>query len=92
VSFRILVPGKQFVLVRIAPFGTNPAPATPIIMRHNTTTSYDWWINVKLPPGNYEYVYEIENGKQIYDPYGRWDGDYGSRFSLSHTNSVVHID
>jgi 1,4-alpha-glucan branching enzyme len=85
VSFRILVPGKPFVLVRIAPFGTNPATVAPIVMRHNTATSSDWWINVKLPAGNYEYVYEIENGKKIYDPYGRWNGEFGSRFSTDST-------
>ncbi len=79
-SFRIRVPGKDYVLLRIAPLGQNPATASPIVMRRATLNN-EWWINVRLPKGTYEYLYEIENNKLIYDPWGRWNGTNGSRFS-----------
>lgn len=83
-SFRIRVPGKEYVLLRIAPLGQNPVNASPIVMRR-ATLNHEWWINVKLPKGTYEYVYEIENGKTIFDPWGRWNGNLGSRFSTDST-------
>ncbi|MDI6779969.1 MAG: alpha-amylase family glycosyl hydrolase [Bacteroidota bacterium] len=80
-SFRILVPNKDYVLLKIAPLGQPPALAEPIVMRC-ANDSTNWWINVKLIPGTYEYLYEIENGKTIYDPWGRWNGENGSRFTI----------
>lgn len=80
-TFRLRVTGKDYVLLRIAPLGQNPATVPPIVMRH-ATNPVDWWMNVKLDSGTYEYLYEIENGKMIYDPWGRWNGQYGSRFTI----------
>src|ERR1043166_8346085 len=93
-TFRLRVTWKDYVLVRIAPLGNPVATAAPVVMRHATNNA-DWWMNVKLAPGTYEYVYEIENGKQIYDPWGRYDGTYGSRFTvgpagLTDDNYVWH--
>jgi 1,4-alpha-glucan branching enzyme len=79
-SFRIRVPGKDYVLLRIAPLGQNPVSASPIVMRRATVNN-EWWMNLKLAKGTYEYLYEIENNKMIYDPWGRWNGTNGSRFS-----------
>ncbi|HZY10230.1 MAG TPA: alpha-amylase family glycosyl hydrolase [Bacteroidota bacterium] len=81
-TFRIRIPSRQYVLLRIASAGEPVADATPIVMRY-AETSPDWWINVKLPSGGYEYLYELDDGRQIYDPWGRVNGDYGSRFSTS---------
>jgi 1,4-alpha-glucan branching enzyme len=83
-SFKILVPNKDYVLLRIASAGTNPATAAPIVMRRATVNNV-WWINVKLPVGKYEYLYEIENNRMMSDPYGRWNGTYGSRFATDST-------
>jgi 1,4-alpha-glucan branching enzyme len=80
-TFRLRVPGKDYVLLHIAPVGQNPATSTPIVMRKDTD-NMNWWTNIKLVPGTYEYVYEIENNRMIYDPFGRWTGDYGSRFVI----------
>ena len=80
-TFRLRVSGKDYVLLRVAPVGQPLTSATPVVMR-KAPTSDDWWMNMKLQPGTmYEYSYEIENGKQIYDPWGRWNGTNGSRFS-----------
>ncbi|MDI6765525.1 MAG: alpha-amylase family glycosyl hydrolase [Bacteroidota bacterium] len=83
-TFRLKVPGKEYVLLRLAPVGTNPATVEPLVMRKAPTTN-DWWINLKLPIGTYEYLYEFENNKMIYDPFGGWNGQYGSRFSTDST-------
>jgi len=80
-TFRLCVPEKNYVLLHIASEGQNPVTAAPIIMRKDTD-NINWWINVKLTPGTYEYVYELENNRMIYDPFGRWTGDYGSRFVI----------
>ncbi len=80
-SFRILVSEKEYILLKIAPLGQPPALADPIVLRR-ATDNYNWWINIKLPPGTYEYLYEIENGKMIYDPWGRDNGNNGSRFTI----------
>ena len=80
-TFRLRVPGKDFVLLHIVPVSQNPATAAPIVMRKDTD-NINWWVNIKLVPGMYEYVYEIENSRMIYDPFGRWTGDYGSRFVI----------
>lgn len=81
-TFRLRVTGKDFVLFRIAPSGQPVSTATAIVMRKNPSSAGDWWMNLKLQPGVYEYVYEIENGKQIYDPWGRDVGQNGTRFSV----------
>jgi 1,4-alpha-glucan branching enzyme len=78
-TFRLRVPGKDYVLLHVTPAGENPSAAAPIVMRKDTD-NVNWWTNVKLVSGTYEYVYEIENNRMIYDPFGRWTGDYGSRF------------
>ncbi len=80
-SFRLRVSNKEYVLVRIAPVGSPVATANPIVLNHHTD-SYNWWVNVKLDPGTYEYQFEIENGKLIYDPWGRQIGDNGTRFTV----------
>ncbi len=80
-SFRLRVPNKEYVLVRIAPLGSPVATANPIVLNHHTD-SYNWWVNVKLAPGTYEYQFEIENGKMIHDPWGREIGDNGTRFTI----------
>lgn len=82
VTFRLRVTGKDYVLLRIAPLGQSLATAPPIVMRKNISSAGDWWMNVKLAPGTYEYLYEIENRKQIYDPWGRYNGQSGSRFTI----------
>ncbi len=83
-SFRIRVPGKDYVLLRIAPLGQNPVTASPIVMRRATINN-EWWMNVKLAKGTYEYLYEIENNKLIHDPWGKWNGTNGSRFATDST-------
>ncbi|MDP1676030.1 MAG: alpha-amylase family glycosyl hydrolase [Bacteroidota bacterium] len=81
VTFRLRVPGKSYVLLRIAPAGQPVATATPVIMRKDPSSD-NWWVNVKLlPDTKYEYLYEIENGKKITDPFGRYVGTYGTQFS-----------
>jgi 1,4-alpha-glucan branching enzyme len=80
-TFRLRVTGKDYVLIRLDTVGRSLSSVPPIVMRHATNNT-DWWMNVKLAPGTYEYVYEIENGKQIYDPWGRQNGTYGSRFTV----------
>lgn len=80
-TFRLRVPGKSFVLLRIAPSGQPVATATPIVM-HKDSSSDNWWVNVMLQPETeYEYLYEIENGIKITDPFGRYVGLYGTQFS-----------
>jgi 1,4-alpha-glucan branching enzyme len=78
VTFRLRVPGRSYVMLRVAPAGQNPALATPITMRDGG--GGNWWMNVKLAAGQYEYLYEMETGAKIYDPWGRWNGTLGSRF------------
>ncbi len=81
VTFRLRVAGKDYILVRIAPAGQLLSNAPAVVMRKAPNPA-DWWVNVKLAPGNYEYVYEIENGRQITDPWGRYSGTYGSLFTV----------
>ena len=81
VTFRLRVPGKDLVQLRVAPAGENPSFAAAVLMS-KSPTSDDWWVNMKLSAGTtYEYLYELENGKTISDPWGRISGTYGSRFS-----------
>lgn len=70
VGFRLRLATGNLALLRIAPAGTPAALATPIVMNKHVSTN-DWWTFVHLDPGTYDYVYEIGNGKQIGDPWGR---------------------
>ncbi|MEX1138985.1 MAG: alpha-amylase family glycosyl hydrolase [Bacteroidota bacterium] len=79
--FRLHVPGKSLVLLRIAPLGQLPAGLDPIVL-HKNTSSNDWWRNVAVEPNTtYEYYYEFSDGKKIHDPWGRETGAQGTRFS-----------
>ncbi len=80
-SFRLRVSNKDYVLLRIAPVGQPVATATAIPLNHDNGND-NWWINLKLANGTYEYIYEIENGKQIMDPWGRYVGTNGTRFTV----------
>ena len=80
-SFRLEVPGKSYLLLRIALVGQSPQAANTVVMR-KSPGSNDWWTNIKLNPGDYEYIYEFENGTKINDPWGRWNGSQGSRFTI----------
>ena len=80
-TFRLQVTQKSVVLLRIAPAGTSLSTVTPVVL-HRNYSSDDWWRNLDLPPGTYEYVYEFEDGKRIYDPWGRQDGVEGTRFTV----------
>ena len=81
VTFRLRVPLKEAVYLRLAPAGQNLGLVTGTLMRRSPGTD-DWWLNLKLAAdATYEYVYELENSKLITDPWGRWVGEYGTRFS-----------
>ena len=80
-TFRIRVPRTDFVLLRLAPLGQSPRTADALLMRRSPGSD-NWWLNVRLLPDTaYEYLYEFDGGLQIYDPWGRWNGAGGSRFS-----------
>ena len=80
-TFRLKVPGKTYVVLRIAESGQPVATATPIVLNKDPLTD-NWWVNVLLSSNKeYEFVYEIENGKQVTDPYGREVGQAGTKFS-----------
>ncbi len=80
-TFRLRVGERNLVLLRIAPVGQSLFSVTPVALRKNPTTN-DWWLNMKLLPNTtYEYLYEFEDGKQITDPWGRYVGNFGTRFS-----------
>ncbi|MFN0157722.1 MAG: alpha-amylase family glycosyl hydrolase [Bacteroidota bacterium] len=80
-TFRLRVGGSSFVILRIAPAGQPVANAPATFMRKNTSSD-DWWMNVKLTPGTYEYQYQTSSGTMINDPWGRYSGTYGSRFTV----------
>ncbi|GAB4328182.1 MAG: hypothetical protein Kow0037_02310 [Calditrichia bacterium] len=80
-TFCLMVSGTNNVLLRVAPAGQPVASATPMLMRKDPNSDY-WWINVDLPAGTYEYLYQTDSGQLIYDPWGRWNGEYGSRFTI----------
>ena len=80
-TFRFQIPGKSIVLVRVGPVGQTLANVEPVALRRNSG-SEDWWINMLLAPGTYEYLFEFEDGKTIYDPWGRQNGAYGTRFTV----------
>lgn len=80
-TFRLRVAATNYVVVRVAPAGQPVSSAEPIFLRKNPTTD-DWWINVALPPGTYEYQYQNATGTHFNDPWGRHTGTYGSRFTI----------
>jgi 1,4-alpha-glucan branching enzyme len=80
-TFRLRVGGTSVVLLRVAPLGQPASSAQPIIMRKDISTD-NFWMNLDLPAGTYEYLYQTENSGLIYDPWGRWSGEYGSRFTI----------
>jgi 1,4-alpha-glucan branching enzyme len=80
-TFVVRAPGRSLVKIRIAPLGQSPASATGIVMRLNTD-NYTWWINLKLAAGTYQYLYEMPDGTTLYDPWGRYNGTSGSRFTI----------
>jgi 1,4-alpha-glucan branching enzyme len=80
-TFRLLVGGTNVVILRVAPMGQPVSSAQPIIMRKDISTN-NWWMNLDLSSGTYEYLYQTDNGNMIYDPWGRWNGQYGSRFTI----------
>ncbi|MBX2993085.1 MAG: T9SS type A sorting domain-containing protein [Bacteroidetes bacterium] len=80
-TFRLRVGATNFVAVRVAPLGQPVAGAPPVIMRKNFTSD-DWWINISLPPGTYEYQFQTGSGNPFNDPWGRFNGTYGTRFTI----------
>jgi 1,4-alpha-glucan branching enzyme len=80
-TFRLRVGGNSYVLVRVAPAGQPVATAPGYFMRKNTTTD-DWWINLPLAPGTYEYLFQTSSGSLVYDPWGKYSGVNGSRFTI----------
>jgi 1,4-alpha-glucan branching enzyme len=80
-TFRLRVGATNFVALRIAPLGQPVAGQQPTLMRKNPTTD-DWWVNVALPAGSYEYQYQTGSGNPINDPWGKWNGTYGTRFTI----------
>jgi 1,4-alpha-glucan branching enzyme len=81
-TFRIRVSGTTAVILRVAPLGQPVSAATPVVMRKNPVT-HDWWMNLSLPTGTYEYLYQTDSGTDLYDPWGRWNGTEGTRFSTA---------
>ncbi|HEX9615570.1 MAG TPA: alpha-amylase family glycosyl hydrolase [Bacteroidota bacterium] len=80
-TLRIDAPGRSLVLLKIAPLGQSLAEVDPIVLHKDPATN-DWWRNLALQSETvYEYVYEFDNGKRIFDPWGRWSGTLGTRFS-----------
>ncbi len=80
-TFRLRVGGSTYVVLRVAPLGQPVGSATPVFMRKNPATQ-DWWMNLSLPPGTYEYQYQNSSGTIFNDPFGRESGTYGSRFTI----------
>ena len=80
-TFRLRISGKSHVLVRIAPSGQDPTVVSPVLLRVDPNLK-DWWVNVALSPGVYEYLFELEDGSMHHDPWGRDVGRYGSRFTV----------
>ena len=80
-TFRLRVGGTGYVLLRVAPLGQSVLAADPVVMRKDPNTD-DFWANVSLADGTYEYLYQTENGTRISDPWGRWSGSEGTRFEV----------
>lgn len=80
-TFRLRVGATTFVALRVVPAGQPVAGATPILMRKDPASD-NWWTNVMLPAGTYEYQYQTASGSLINDPWGRFNGTYGTRFTI----------
>ncbi|MGA9117604.1 MAG: alpha-amylase family glycosyl hydrolase [Bacteroidota bacterium] len=80
-TFRLRVGGTTYVVLRVAPLGQPVSSAPPVFMRKNPSSD-DWWLNVKLPPGTYEYQYQTSSGALFNDPWGRHTGTFGTRFTV----------
>ncbi len=76
-TFRLRVDATDFVLLRLSPDGQDPLDAEPISMRKDISSS-NWWINVKLEPGKYRYLYDNSSSVAFNDPWGRWTEEDGS--------------
>jgi len=81
-TFRLRVGGTGVVFLRVAPLG-QPVQSQPAVLMRKDPTTDNWWMNVDLPEGTYEYLYQTENGAFFQDPWGRHTGTYGTRFSTS---------
>lgn len=80
-TFVVRAPGRDYVRILINPIGQSPQTATPVLLRKGTD-AYTWWINLKLSPATYEYLYLMPDGTTLYDPWGRYNGTNGSRFTV----------
>jgi 1,4-alpha-glucan branching enzyme len=80
-TFRIRLGNTNVVILRVAPAGQPVASAPAQIMRKDPDSD-NWWINLNLAPGTYEYLYQSGSGTSFYDPWGRWNGAFGSRFTV----------
>lgn len=80
-TFRVRVGATNSVILRVAPEGQPVIAAEPILMHKDVSTD-NWWINLDLAGGTYEYLYQNDNGTIYYDPWGRWNGEFGSRFTV----------
>jgi 1,4-alpha-glucan branching enzyme len=80
-TFRIRLGDTSVVILRVAPAGQSVAAAPAHIMRKDTDSD-NWWLNLDLTPGTYEYLYQSSLGTSFYDPWGRWSGEFGSRFTV----------
>jgi 1,4-alpha-glucan branching enzyme len=80
-TFRLRVGSTNYVLLRVAPAGQPVASAPPVFMRKDPSSD-NWWTNLALAPGTYEYLYQTSSGTLVFDPWGRHNGTYGSRFTV----------
>lgn len=80
-TFRLRLSGTNYVVIRVAPLGQPVTSAIPFFLKKNPSTA-DWWLNMSLPAGTYEYQYQNSNGAAFNDPWGRHSGTYGSRFTI----------
>lgn len=81
VGFRFRSPLGSLVFLRIAPAGQSAAAATPIVMKKHISSA-DWWTYVQLAPGTYDYLFEVGNGPQVADPWGRRQTGTATRFTV----------
>ncbi|MDH4070491.1 MAG: alpha-amylase family glycosyl hydrolase, partial [Ignavibacteria bacterium] len=79
-TFRLRVGGTNLVLLRVAPLG-EPVMTQPARFMRQNPGGINWWINLDLPEGEYEYLYQTGDGTVLFDPWGRETGTYGTRFS-----------
>ena len=80
-SFRLRASNKGIVLLRVAKENENLNSVEPILMNKTTDGKY-WWTEALLSTGNYEYIFDIDDGKKFTDPFGREIGVVGSKFTV----------